>query len=274
MSDRLEPLLRKVCLALAIVLVLRVGYAVFRPDPLAGLRIPELPALARDATNAAPGKAAAPTNLLAGAARGTNTPGSNDLASATLSPGTNASASTNMVAAAGSTNAPGTHLVSSATNLPAGTNGVVARTNAGAAVPPGMPPGMFPGMPPGMMPGMMPPGMMMPGMGGGGPGKPPAPLSPLVQARLDRVLQSELLGPVPRPLPMALLGIAGTNAFLRAANGQSGLVGEGGEIGGLKLLRIGTNRILVEDAGTKKELTIFEGVGGVSLLPPPAKPTP
>jgi hypothetical protein len=70
-----------------------------------------------------------------------------------------------------------------------------------------------------------------------------------------------------RPLPMGLLGIAGNVAFLRAANGQTGVVKEGDSLGALKLLKIGTNRVLVEDDGQKQELTIFSGYGGESLLP-------
>lgn len=257
MSERLEPILRKVCLILAVVLVVRVGYALFRPSPLANLHIPELPTLASDNTNAAPvlakaGPASPTTNPVVVTAGGTNTPASNKADSAANKPVTTAPAGTNAIV---STNAP------VGTNVVAGTNSVVAKTNAVAATPagpPGMPPGMFPGMPP---------GMMMPGIGRGGPGKPPASLPPLAQARLDRVIQSEILGPVQRPLPMALLGIAGTNVFLRGTNGQTAMIGEGGDVGGLKLLRIGTNRVLVEDAGTKKELTIFNGEGGTSLLP-------
>ena len=70
-----------------------------------------------------------------------------------------------------------------------------------------------------------------------------------------------------RPLPMALLGIAGNVAFLRAPTGQTGLVKEGENLGGLKLLRIGINRVLVEQEGQKKELIMFSGFGGESLLP-------
>lgn len=109
-------------------------------------------------------------------------------------------------------------------------------------------------------------GGMMPGMASGGPGKPPAPLSRLTQARIARIVDGGMLGPLPRPLPMALLGIAGQCAFLRAADGQTGLAREGDSVGGLKLVRIGINRVLVEEAGVKKELTIFEGVGGNSLM--------
>lgn len=90
--------------------------------------------------------------------------------------------------------------------------------------------------------------------------------SPLIQGRLDRIVQSEILGQVMRPLPMALLGIAGPDVFLRAPNGQTGLVREGGELGGVKLLRIGTNRILIEHEGQKKELMIFSGFGSETLL--------
>jgi hypothetical protein len=101
------------------------------------------------------------------------------------------------------------------------------------------------------------------------PGMPPkAPeLPPEILARVDRVVDSELLGPVFHPLPMALMGIAGDVAFLRSPSGQTGLVKEGDELGGIKLLRIGINRVLVEQEGKKQELTIFNGYGSESLLP-------
>jgi len=107
------------------------------------------------------------------------------------------------------------------------------------------------------------PGMPgMPGMGG------PAPeLPPVIKARVNRIVESEILGPVMRPMPMALVGIAGDVAFLRTASGQTGLAKEGEEVGGLKLLKIGINRVLVEENGEKKELTIFSGLGGESLMP-------
>jgi hypothetical protein len=97
----------------------------------------------------------------------------------------------------------------------------------------------------------------------------PAPgpaLPPEVQARIDRVIESEILAPVMRPMPMALLGIAGKDVFLRAPNGQTGLIKEGEELGGVKLLRIAVNRVLVEEQGQRKELTIFSGLGSESLL--------
>ena len=87
-----------------------------------------------------------------------------------------------------------------------------------------------------------------------------------VQARVERIRDSEIFGPVQRPLPMALLGIAGRDAFIRAPSGQTGLLREGDELGGVKLLQIGTNRVLIEHEGQKKELTIFSGFGSESLL--------
>lgn len=120
-----------------------------------------------------------------------------------------------------------------------------------------------------------PPVMGMPGMPfrpGRISGKKPVKLPPDIEARVYRITQSEILGPVIHPMPMALLGIAGDVAFLRAPNGQSGMVKEGDELGGIKLLRIGTNRVLVEEKGQKKELTIFSGLGGESLLPKPETP--
>lgn len=128
------------------------------------------------------------------------------------------------------------------------------------------------GPPPGMLPGM-PGGPRGPGMRPGMPGNPPT-VPPEILARVDRVIDSEILGPVMHPLPMALLGIAGNSAFLRAPSGQTGLVKEGDKLGELKLLQIGINRVLVEEDGQKKELMIFSGLGGESLLPNEHKTSP
>jgi hypothetical protein len=98
-------------------------------------------------------------------------------------------------------------------------------------------------------------------------GKKDVNISPAAQARVERITQSEILGPVQRPLPMALLGIAGRDAFLRAPNGQTGLLKEGDELGGIKLLRIAHNRVLIEHDGQKKELTMFSGFGSETLIP-------
>jgi hypothetical protein len=109
----------------------------------------------------------------------------------------------------------------------------------------------------------------MMGMGPhGGPGmvKPGPELSSEAQARVDRIIDSEILAPVMHPLPMALLGIAGPQVFLRAPNGQTGLIKEGEELGGVKLVRIGINRVLVDEKGEQKELTIFAGLGSDSLM--------
>lgn len=91
-------------------------------------------------------------------------------------------------------------------------------------------------------------------------------LPPELQARLAVINQSEILGAVPKPPPMGLLGIAGRHALLRAPNGQTGKLKEGEELGGVKLIRIGNNRVLVEHEGELKELTIFSGLGGEPLL--------
>ena len=87
-----------------------------------------------------------------------------------------------------------------------------------------------------------------------------------IKARVDRIYESEVLGQVMRPLPMALIGIAGDFAILRSPTGQTGLVKEGDSLGDLKLVRIGINRVLVELAGKQQELTIFDGYGGTSLM--------
>ena len=103
---------------------------------------------------------------------------------------------------------------------------------------------------------------------GGTPGGGRAPeLPPEIKARVDRIYESELFGQIMRPMPMALQGIAGSSVFLRSPSGQTGLVKEGGSLGEIKLLRIGINRVLVEQDGKKTELMIFEGYGGESLMP-------
>jgi hypothetical protein len=108
----------------------------------------------------------------------------------------------------------------------------------------------------------------------GGRGGPAPDLPPAIKARVYRVYDSEILGQIMRPMPMGLLGIAGDTAFLRGPNGQTGLAKIGDDVGGIKLLQIGINRVLIEQEGQKKELVIFEGYGGESLLPKEKKESP
>jgi len=150
----------------------------------------------------------------------------------------------------------GTNLAA-ATNVTNGTN--VALTATGTNAPPRTKPEKKPGGPPPEMAGMN----FNPF---GPPGKSAVELPAAVKARISKITDSEILGPVIRPLPQALLGIAGNVAFLRSAKGQTGLVKEGDSLDDIKLLRIGINRVLIEQDGEKKELTIFDGYGGSSLL--------
>jgi hypothetical protein len=92
-------------------------------------------------------------------------------------------------------------------------------------------------------------------------------LPPEVQSRVDRIIDSEIFGPIIHPMPMALLGILDQEAFIQATNGQTQAVKVGGELAGIKLLRIGINRVLVESGGEKQELTLFDGIGSQSLMP-------
>lgn len=112
---------------------------------------------------------------------------------------------------------------------------------------------------------MGPPGFLV-GPGRPTPGNRAANVPPEIQAQIDRIQQSEILGPVPRPLPMALLGIAGDDAFIRTPTGQTSLMRQGDEVGGVKLLLISTNRVLIEYEGQKKELMIFSGFGSETLM--------
>jgi hypothetical protein len=234
MPDQIERAAKFICAVLAVLLLIQFGRAVFRRDPLSRLTIPALPSL-RPETNA--------PAMVAG-----NTPGK---------PAGTGKTDTNTLAVKPS----GTN----AANGKNGTNGMAklstTKTNPGAKEVSG-PAGRGPGA-------GGPPGMAMMGMGGfGGPANMQAPELPLpVRARVYGITDSEILGPVMHPLPTALLGIVGEVALVRAASGQSGVVKEGENVGALKLLKIGTNRVLVEEDGKTNELTIFSGYGGDSLMP-------
>ena len=275
MFGRSEVVFKVLCAGIGALVIWQGVRAIQRSDPLAGASIPALPSLP------------ASTNTQAGA-RGTNTlvQGTNAVAKGTnaVAKGTNAVAQgTNAVAQGTNAVAQGTNAVAQGTNLVAqGTNApVLSSTNksptdptnsanpanltaaqgTNASVPPSAGKARpNPAARPETARGMMNAGAI-PGM----PGQAP-PLPPAVQARLDRIIESEILGPVMRPQPVALLGIVGTDAFVQAPNGQSGMIKEGEEMGGIKLLKLGINRALIEEAGEKKELTLFTGLGSESLL--------
>jgi hypothetical protein len=245
MLDRFERPIKIVCLAMALLLTWQLGSLILSGDPLAKLKIPSLPTLAK-ATND-PAKTTPKETIGTNVSIGTNGAGGTNVTS-----GTNLSKGTNVFK--------GTNVIAKSTNAPAA--GETGLTNASSGPRHGSSP----------RPGMS-PGMMAQGMGGGMPGGGMAggmkkiELPPDVQARVDKIIDSEILGPIVRPMPMALLGIVEQEAYIRATNGQTGPVKIGGEMGGIKLLRIGVNRVLVEQDGEKKELTLFDGIGGESLMP-------
>lgn len=277
MPDRTGKILRWACLLLAALLAYRLAHIAPHVNPLRGVVIPELPALASDKTNA-PVAAKEGTNSAKATASTTNKPVK--LAGGTNAPTTNAAAEppaglappfpatesaahvkavekngTNTVVASVSTN--GSNAVPAlGTNSAAGTNapsiastsGTNATNLAKANRKSGTASRTRMGMP----------------MNGGGVKL--AELPPETKARINRVYESEILGQVMHPMPAGLMGIAGDVAFLRSASGQTGLVKEGESVGDLKLLRIGINRVLVEENGQKKEFTIFDGYGSTSLL--------
>ena len=112
---------------------------------------------------------------------------------------------------------------------------------------------------------------------GAAPGAPaataaaPQPAVPLPE-RYQAIPGSGLLGPLPQPPPPpALKGIAGKYAIIRAPSGQEDQVAEGGELGGVKVIRIDMNRVLIEYEGKEMELTIFSGLGSPPLAPPAKK---
>jgi len=272
MLERYERPVKIICAAMVALLVWQVGSVILRGNPLAHLTIPALPTLpgATNETNAADVKKTGPNGTNAtistNAAKGTNVANSTNVVKGTNAPkGTNVVSATNAVsgtnAAAKSTNAPAVSAAAQ-TNVSSGPRHGGLR-NSGQ--PDGMS-GLPPGMPPGMMARMM--GGGMPGGPGGG-GMKKIELPPELEARVARIIDSEIFGALMKPMPMALIGIAEQEAFIQATNGQTGPIKVGGEMGGVKLLRIGVNRVLVELGGEKSELTLFGGVGGESLMPAP-----
>lgn len=282
MLERSERILKIICLGLAAFLLYELASAVLRHNPLEHMSIPTVPALAavpdakagglgtklvitngtgKTGTNSMSteglGKTGTNSTLISGPAmKGTNAPSSKSETNSVPAQeagekGTNSAPTQGLAKIETNTiTPPGKE----GTNVIAGTN-LVAGTNAASGTNLVLRPG---------------PGKRAVNLNARmRPGKPAAELSPVIQARVDKIVDSEILGPVIRPMPMGLLGIAGEYAFLRAPSGQTGLVKEGDELGEIKLLKIGINRVLVEEAGEKKELIIFEGYGSETLMPKP-----
>ncbi len=304
LRERAEPALRILCLILAAVVVYELAGMLARLNPFHGVKVPELPALAA-ATNS-PAAGAKGTNESAAArSKGTNgvpqpmstntmpsagNGGTNQLLAKVATNGTNSvvqggptapaiSSLTNAVVGSG-TNRDTNAVAPAATNLLAAviattnstvTNGAalaVLSTNGGTNLAPTAA-AAGTNQVPAAKPKKKKSGAG-PELAGMGPGQASGPgvvdLPPAVKTRISRITDSEILGPVIHPLPMALLGIAGPVVFLRSESGQTGLVKEGDSLDNVKLLKIGINRVLIEQNGQKKELTIFSGYGGDSLL--------
>jgi hypothetical protein len=287
LRERAEPVLKILCLILAALVVYQLAGILIRWNPFRGVTVPELPALT--ARTNSPADNTHGTNLAASATitgtnltqlpPNTNTPtaaikantnsisppmavvkGTNSIVHGDLG-STNANAETNVVAHQ-ETKLSGIVSTPSTGSPDMGTNQVNSTNSAGTNVAPSLKPEMkvanTSSVPEIVGVNLNP--FQPPGKSGGD-------LPPAIQTRIRRITDSEILGPAMRPLPMGLLGIAGDVAFLRTASGQTGLVKEGDSLGDLKLLQIGINRVLIEQDGKKKELTIFSGYGGESLLP-------
>jgi hypothetical protein len=279
MRDRSEQILRFTSLALTALLLALLVRAGCRAGSLVGVKIPPVPVLETNSvagTNSpATSNVQTPnavsthvlnanlvnTNAVIADAVNTNAVKAGVAATNVLTNGDVSLTGSNHVQTAHDpgTNVPSTHQTAQGTTNAVNQTNHVNHLTASGTNSAGQSARRFTGsMPPGMGFGGFP---MMPGMAGNAPKLPPE-----IQACVDKIVNSEIFAPVMHPLPMALLGIAGNTAFLRTADGQTGLVKAGDSLGDLKLLRIGINRVLVEQAGQRKELMIFDGYGGESLL--------
>jgi hypothetical protein len=300
MFDRPHKILRLACFVFGAILVCQFALLIKRGDPLNRLTIPAVPTLASASdTNSASVKGADKQGTNSAAAKDSGKKGTNALASAeSAKTGTNAASAKG--AGKGDTNStPGQTVGKDGTNgmngtnvvlveepQKAGTNAVASKTQAegatnsasstnsakgGTNLIAGEKSGKQ-GTNSASKSGTNAASSKEMAKKGGPPGSRQEPgkaadLPPLIKARIERITQSEILGQIVRPMPMALLGIADKDVFLRAPDGQTGTIKEGGELGGIKLLKVGTNRILVEQEGQKKELTLFSGLGSETLMP-------
>jgi hypothetical protein len=255
MRERSEQILRIACLVLGALLLYQLSMLVVRKNPLDRLSIPALPSLPVEPATQTAGKTTNSPPQPESARKGTNAaplPESVNKTTNSVTPQASAGKEPNSVPAQPLTKQE-TNSISPQAAGAKGTNSVPAAESGTKGTNSGPRPALANS-------GMNPPPRSE-------PGKKAADLPPVIQARVERITQSEILGAIVRPQPMALLGIAGSNVFLRAPSGQTGLIKEGDELGGVKLLRIGINRVLVEQEGQPKELTIFSGFGSETLLP-------
>lgn len=274
MREKPEVIVKYICMGLGALLFIQFVRIIWGANPLAHVAVPDLPSLADDSsvTNQA---TVASSNVTppVHTARAQNSSGGTNLSVLA----TNITATTNISMAKknieATTNvAVTTNIAVTQKNFPATTNifaRASARTNVNGSLIHGTNTNASPNANAIAARGhkRRRANQFVDGMGfmqGQGPQK--TTVTPVIQASIDRITDSEIFGPVFHPLPMALIGIAGDVAFLRGPDGQTGLVKEGDELGSIKLIKIGTNRVLIEEDGQKQELTIFDGVGGQTLL--------
>ncbi|MGH7979047.1 MAG: hypothetical protein ACREE6_06695, partial [Limisphaerales bacterium] len=197
MRERPEQILKFVCLGLGLLLFIQFIRIIWTANPLAHVVVPALPSLSDESpsagskTNALP--AMNPRNNAAKNGKsenaGTNVTASTTNIAARTGPGTNAdNRPTARVALSGAARAANGRPVANSggpTNLP-NTNTPRHRRHVRFAG------GMSPMSPMGPMGPM---GLM--------PGVKKTTVTPVIQATIDRITDSEILGPVVRPLPMA-----------------------------------------------------------------------
>ena len=87
-----------------------------------------------------------------------------------------------------------------------------------------------------------------------------------VKTSIEIMKRSGLFGSPPKPRPSTLIGIAGDMAIIQTGSGGTKAMSVDETFQNVKLLKLDTNRALIEENGKTRELTLYSGMGSESLI--------
>lgn len=87
-----------------------------------------------------------------------------------------------------------------------------------------------------------------------------------VKVAVTIIKKSGVFGSPPKPRPSSLIGIAENVAFIQTPSGSVQGIEIGQTIQNVKVIKIDTNRVLIEENGKQRELTIYSGMGSETLI--------